>query len=216
MKVFGKKANSVNDLLDKYVAEMRTCISASQDFFDKYLGGALGDDLKELERAVRHSESRCDDIRVEIQALLTTGTFMPDFRSDIFNVIDTLDRVPNKIEDIVVFITIARVSLPEKYQAIFKEMIDVTEECVINLAEAVELILKDLSKATEKAEIVGNDESRVDKLEHTFYDMVFTDDSLDTGQKLLLKRFGEGISSISDRAEDAADRIDLIALKRKA
>lgn len=216
MKVFGKKPVSVKDLLDKYVAEMRNCSSSANEFFHLYMNGVIGDDLRELERNVRHSESRCDDIRVEIETVLMTGTFMPDFRSDIFSVIDTIDRVPNKIEDIVVFLTIARTPLPARYQALFKEMVSVTEECVSNLSDAVELILEDLEKATERTEIVDKDESRVDKIEHAFYDMIFTDETLDMGQKLLLKRIGEGVAAISDKAEDAADRIDLIAIKRKA
>lgn len=216
MKVFGKKAISVKDMLDKYVAELRDCSSTSSEFFNLYLNGVVGEGLRELERKVRHSESRCDDIRFDIETMLTTGTFMPDFRSDIFNVIDTLDRVPNKIEDIVVFITISRSTLPEKYQPLFKEMVAVTEECVSNLSDAVELILVDLGKATEKTEIVDKDESRVDKIEHAYYDLVFTDADLNMGEKLLLKRIGEGVAAISDKAEDAADKIDLIAIKRKA
>lgn len=216
MKVFGKKASSVKEVLDNYVAEMKNCTSLFIQFFEKYLSGAIGEDLRGLERKVRHSESRCDDIRVEIQMLLTTGTFMPDFRSDIFSIVESIDRVPNKIEDIVVLTTIARTPLPAKYVDLFRQMITVTEECVVNLAEAVELILEDLKKATDRADIVEKDESRIDRLEHAFNDMVFQDETMDMGQKLLLKRMSEGIAAISDKAEDASDKIDLIAIKRRA
>ena len=218
MKLFGKKAGDLKVHFEEYVNEMRGCIKWFEDFFYAYSKGICGQDLEGLEREVRHAESKCDDKRREIQKLLTTGAFMPDFRSDIFKLIERADKVPNKAEDLVVFVSIACIPIPIEFTELFRELLDKTVDCAKDLADSFELVLVDLDKALEKAKQVEDIESEIDKLERRLYRNIFhhMDPDLTPGKKLLLKRFVEGIATISDKAEDASDHIELMAIKRKA
>jgi len=218
VKIFGKRADALKDIFTEYVVNLRECIKWFEDFFFAYSKGICGEDLEGLEREVRHAESKCDDKRREIQKLLTTGAFMPDFRSDIFKLIERADSVPNKAEDIVVFVSIACIPIPPEFSDLFRELLDMTVRCSRDLADAVELVLEDLHAAMEKAKIVEDAESEIDKIERRLYKNIFhhMDPELTPGKKLLLKRFVEGVATISDKAEDASDHIELMAIKRKA
>ncbi len=215
MKMFGKKAETLKDVIERYVKEMRGTIKLFENFFMEYIREATQEKMLEIAREVRHSETRCDDVRREVQALLYTGAFMPDFRGDIFDLIERADRVPNKIEELAVFVSFAFVHLPKDLEREFETMVIKTILCANSLADAVELVMVDLDKAAQKAKYVEEVESEIDKIERHMMHVIFHHNDIDQGTKILFKKFVEGISSISDKAEDASDRIELMAIKRK-
>lgn len=214
--LFGKKANSLKDEFKSYVEEFRKCMKGFEDFFYAWSQGICGEDLEDLERYVRHQESRCDTHRREIQKMLTTGAFMPDFRSDIFNLIENVDKVANKSEEIVVFVSIACFPIPEDIKEIFREILTLTVQCTKHLSEALDLLLDDLKAAMEEANLVEDVESEIDTLERRIFRSIFHNQEIRPGDKMLLKHFIEGVCDISDKSENASDRIELMAIKRKA
>jgi len=218
MLFFGNKADSLKGLFSAYVADLRDGIRAFEAFFLAYSKNVRGDELEELSARVRNAESRCDSNRREIQKQLAAGAFLPDFRSDIFDLIDRVDRVPNQMEDIVVYVSIANTPFPGSLSDLFGEIIQRNIACVRNLADALDLLLIDLKASTERAKNVEVEETEIDTLERELYRGIFNEvsDSTTPGQRLLLKEFVRGVCAVSNRAEDAADRIELLAIKRLA
>jgi len=187
-------------------------------FFFAYSKGAYGAELEDLASQVRAAESRCDNHRRAIQNHLAAGTFLPDFRSDIFDLVDCVDRVPNQMEDIVIYVTAAYTSFPDSLSGLFDEVVQRNISCVRNLADALDLLLIDLKASTERAKTVETGETEIDKLERDLYRGIFRDkgDSISLGRKLLLKEIVCGVCAVSNRAEDASDRIELLAIKNRA
>ena len=66
----------------------------------------------------------------------------------------------------------------------------------------------------EKSKQVGIAESNVDKLEWNLTRKIFTS-SLEWGQKVHLRLCLDTIVEISDRAEDAADQLELAVIKSR-
>ncbi len=218
MLFFGNRAETLKGLFSAYVADLRDCIRSFEAFFFAYSKGVQGDELEELASRVRDAESRCDTNRREIQKQLAAGAFLPDFRSDIFDLIDRVDRVPNQMEDIVVYVSIANTPFPTSLSSLFGEIIQRNIACVRNLADALDLLLIDLKASTERAKTVEVEETEIDTLERELYRGIYRENSETTapGHKLLLKEFVRGVCAVSNRAEDASDRIELLAIKRRA
>jgi predicted phosphate transport protein (TIGR00153 family) len=218
MLFFGNRAETLKGLFSAYVADLRDCIRSFEAFFVAYSKGACGDELEALSGEVRDAESRCDTKRREIQKQLAAGAFLPDFRSDIFDLIDRVDRVPNQMEDIVIYVSIACTPFPASLSSLFGEIIQRNIACVRDLADALDLLLIDLKASTERAKTVEVEETEIDTLERELYRGIFREksDTTTPGQKLLLKEFVRGACAVSNRAEDAADRIELLAIKRRA
>jgi predicted phosphate transport protein (TIGR00153 family) len=218
MLFFGNRAETLKGLFSAYVADLRDGIRSFESFFLAYSKGVQGDALEELAGEVRDAESRCDTNRREIQKQLAAGAFLPDFRSDIFDLIDHVDRVPNQMEDIVVYVSIANTPFPISLSGLFAEIVQRNIACVRNLTDALELLLIDLKASTERAKTVEVEETEIDTLERELYRGIFRErsDTTTPGRKLLLKEFVRGVCAVSNRAEDAADRIELLAIKRRA
>lgn len=218
MLFFGNRAEMLKGLFSAYVADLRDGIRSFEAFFLAYLKGVQADKLEALAGEVRDAESRCDTHRREIQKQLAAGAFLPDFRTDIFDLIDRVDRVPNQMEDIVVYVAAANSPFPTSLSDLFGEIIQRNIACVRDLADALDLLLIDLKASTDRAKTVEVEETEIDTLERELYRGIFSERSQTTapGQRLLLKDFVRGVCAVSNRAEDAADRIELLAIKRRA
>lgn len=218
MFFFGNKLRTLKGLLSKYIADLRGSIRLFEAFFLAYSKGVSGAELEKFAGQVRASESRCDNHRRAIHSHLEAGTFLPDFRSDIFDLVDRVDRVLNQMEDIVIYVSTAYTTFPNSLSGLFDEIVQRNISCVRNLADALDLLLIDLKASTERAKAVEVDETEIDTLERDIYRGIFRDesDAITLGRKLLLKDFVCGVCAVSNRAEDAADRIALLAIKNRA
>ncbi len=218
MLLFGDKVKTLRGLLSRYIDDLRDSIRSFEAFFFAYSQGVCGDELEEFEYQVRAAESRCDNHRRAIQNHLVAGTFLPDFRSDIFDLVDCIDRVPNQMEDIVIYVSTAHTTFPNSLSGLFDEIVQRNISCVRNLADALDLLLIDLKASTKRAKTVEVDETEIDRLERDIYRGIFRyeGDTITLGRKLLLKEFVCGVCAVSNRAEDAADRIEHLAIKNRA
>jgi uncharacterized protein Yka (UPF0111/DUF47 family) len=68
----------------------------------------------------------------------------------------------------------------------------------------------------EHTKEVGHQESIVDTNEWDLTNLVFLSSALDLSQKAHLKQCIDTIVEVSDRAEDAADQLELVTLKTVA
>ncbi len=200
----------------KYCEEMIQCAKLFQDFFLAYTNGKCGDEMMDMVREVRHSEARCDICRREVHSVLYEHNYMPDLRSDIFDLIEKIDGVPNRMEAIVVYVSVACTPIQQDMKEDFEQMVRKTVTCVENLAESINHVLLDLKIASEKAKYVEDVESDVDKLERSLYQKIFANKEIDMGTKMLLRKFVEEVADVSDRAEDTSDIIELMMIKRRA
>jgi predicted phosphate transport protein (TIGR00153 family) len=218
MLLFSNRAKTLKGLLSRYIADLRDSIRSFEAFFFAYSTGVCGDELEEFASQVRAAESRCDTRRRAIQNHLAAGTLLPDFRSDIFDLVDRVDRVPNQMEDIVIYVSTAYTSFPKSLSGLFDEIVQRNISCARNLADALDLLLIDLKASMERAKTVEVDETEIDTLERDIYRGIFREegDTITPGRKLLLKEFVCGVCAVSNRAEDAADRIELLAIKNRA
>jgi uncharacterized protein Yka (UPF0111/DUF47 family) len=73
----------------------------------------------------------------------------------------------------------------------------------------------DIEAIREEARLVGIKESNVDKLEWDLTRQIFTS-SLEYGHKVHLKLCLDSIVEVADRAEDAADQLELNIMKARA
>ena len=86
--------------------------------------------------------------------------------------------------------------------------------CSAELTRSVAVLFEDYNSAALLADRVGGLESRADDLEFELIDKIFSS-RRETAEKILLRDMTQAIGSIADRAENAADRVRIVAIKRK-
>ena len=144
-----------------------------------------------------------------------SGAYLPLLRGDIYSLIDSLDRVPNAAEACASFLLSERPAIPDEFKDRFQAVARASLGIIEPLHEVVRAFFKPKGKIDairEQHKSVGVRESEVDQLEWDLTVAVY-DSSLDLAVKHHLKKALDRIVHVSDRAEDWADQLELVALK---
>ena len=209
-----KKEKEVNELIVKYIDKVDECLSTALKTLDTYLKDDINE-AKKLSRHVDKLEEQADLIRYDICDKLYSGAFMPLLREDIFKLLESIDEVCNAGEACCDFFLDQRPEIPDEFKP---EFIIVSHESFsINqpLKQSVLCFVMGecpIEVARQYSKEIGIKESKVDELEWDITREIFTS-SLDLCHKIHLKLCLSTITAVSDRAEDATDRLRLLILK---
>jgi predicted phosphate transport protein (TIGR00153 family) len=209
-----KKEKEVIALIEQHVAKLEACLSTAIDTLQAY----LGDDIPQAKLLARKTdalESEADLIRFLIREKLYSGAYMPLLREDIYKLVESLDRVANAAEKCCDTFLNQRPDIPEELKPHFSEIIRESLGIDKPLREAVLCYLKGIFPVDvikQHAKEVGLAESKVDSMEWDLTKKIFSSD-LSYGHKVHLRRCLDNITSVSDRAEDSADQLELVSFK---
>ena len=210
-----KKEKEVMELVTKHMDAVEECLRTGTKTLEIYLSGNIKE-AKHLARNVRSIESQADLIRHEIRDKLYSGAYLPRVREDIYKLVESIDKVANAGEACCDFFSNQRPSIPEELKPQFVVISKESLGIITSLKLAVMCFLKGECKmdvVREHSKEVGLQESVVDKNEWDLTKAIFTSPSLDFSHKIHLKQCLNTIAEVSDRAEDAADQLELVSLK---
>ncbi len=213
MMIF-KKEREVIELIFKYLDEVEECVLDALKGIEVYLKGDVKE-AKALARETRSLETKADLIRYDIRDKLYSGAYLPLLREDIYKLVESIDKVANAGEACSNFFLNQRPKIPESLNAQFLAAVQESLGIVEPLKEAVLCFLKGdctVETVRQYAKDVGTKESDVDKIEWDLTKAIFVS-SLDYSHKIHLRLCLDTIVEVSDRAEDAADQLELVTLK---
>lgn len=209
-----KKEKEVIDLIEQHAAKLEACLATAMDTLLSY----LEDDIykaKSLARKTDTLESEADLIRHKIRDKLYSGAYMPLLREDIYKLVESLDGVANAAEKCCDTFLNQRPEIPADLRQHYSEIIQVSLGIGKPLKSAVICYLRGICPvevSRQHAKEVGLIESKVDSIEWDLTKKIFSSD-LSYGLKIHLRRCLDIIASVSDRAEDSADLLELVSLK---
>jgi predicted phosphate transport protein (TIGR00153 family) len=138
---------------------------------------------------------------------------MPEARGDILGLVEAVDRVPNWAEEVVHDMYLQRVQLPENLLDKFRQLTEMNVQCFRLLHAAIQALFTDIDAVFEMTKKVDKLESKIDKLEHALIQEVFDIEERLSYQNLL-HRIVRSICDISDKSENVADRLAIVAIKK--
>ena len=209
-----KKERKVIELILMYLDEVEECVFTALKGIKVYLENDVKG-AKVLARETRSLETKADSIRHDIRDKLYSGAYMPLIREDIYKLVESVDKVANAGEACSNFFLNQRPKIPDSLNTQFLAAVQESLGIIEPLKEAVLCFLKGectVETVRELANDVGMKESEVDKIEWDLTKAIFVS-SLDHSQKMHLKLCLDAIVEVSDRAEDAADQLELVTLK---
>ncbi|MEW5947086.1 MAG: DUF47 family protein [bacterium] len=215
VRIFWGKGKEIEKRLGEYIREMNNCMKLFYDFCFAYLEKGCDEALREVNVAVRDAESRCDDIRHDIEHQLFQGALIPSYRGDIYSLLEAVDKVPNKAESTSDNISLQNVCVPDELKDDFRELLRRTTDCTLALSESLNCLFTNIRDAANLSKKVDELESAVDEHERMMIKKVF-DMDVELALKMLLKELIIDVASIADRAENAANVLEMIAVKGKA
>jgi len=212
--MFYRKEKQVNELILKHLEEVDNCLKTALKAIEEYLSSNI-EEAKSLAIKVDQIESETDSVRREIIGKLYSGAYLPSLRSDILHLVEHMDKIADGAEACCDFFLDQRPEIPQEMKSNFLKIMERSISTFVPLKEAIDSFFSDtfdVETIREKTKEVGMIESAVDKEEWDITRDIFKT-KLDCGHKLHLKLCLESVVSISDRAEDAADELEIIIIK---
>ena len=105
------------------------------------------------------------------------------------------------------------VNIPDQFGDDFIKLASICKRCVESMLECVDELFTNFNSAARKVGVIDELESQADAIEQAIIERAFAS-SMDGFEKILIRDLAKHIASVSDRAENVADRINIIVAKR--
>lgn len=215
-KLFGKESK-VEKNSQQHVELVFECVSKLKEIMPPFYKGDFETlDAKVIEMSIL--ETKADEVRREMEIEFFHGAFLPFDREDRIILAELVDNVADMTQEAAYGISLSRITFPPEYQDDFDELVIEVIDSIAVLKDCIELLDVDLGKALKKAHQVEEREIKVDMIERRILKRLYQsyrEDEFGILRLLELKKMVTRLGNIVDRAEDASDRVPIIAAKRR-
>ena len=216
MKVFfWKKERQVRQDVEDYLKDTEGCVDAFARGIDTFLSQGICPQFEELVEEAHRFEGSSDARRRSIEASMYDRALIPESRGDVLGMLEAIDLVPNQCESVLYQLWTENTEIPEEYLDRFKEIVVPNVRAHELLCRAMRGLFSNAKGIPELAVQVSGMEAESDQLERSLIRDIFGSD-LQKADKILLRDLAIRIGEISDRAENAMDRLAIVAAKRQS
>ncbi|HEB30345.1 MAG TPA: DUF47 family protein [Spirochaetes bacterium] len=169
---------------------------------------------KHYTKLTHKREKEADQYLREINKEMFEGAFMPSIREVLFIALDFIDKVANEAEKGGDFLTLIEPGIPDLIKDNIRKMSKITGLCAEKLKDAIYNLFEKAGTVFEDTKEIEHLEGEVDKYIWKSIEAVFKKiDGLKFSEKMMLRELILRVNSITNRMEDASDRLDLVVLK---
>jgi len=198
----------------KHVEETYKTVVYFADAVNAYIKGDLNAKTKAIE-AVREGEHQADLLRSKMVAALSEGLLLPPDREDLMHFVNTLDKIADWTNGAARLLGFIEQRLPEN---ILREISIATELIVsatTKLKEGIAAVIEnDLKTTLEDCDEVDRKEHEADDQKKTLIEAIIHA-KLEPTSLLLSYQLAEYLEGVTDKIEDAADFLKVMAIKAK-
>jgi len=164
---------------------------------------------------VRESEHKADLLRTKMVDELSEGLLLPPDREDLMHFVKTLDKIADWTNGAARILGIIEQAPPENILSNISVATQLIFNSVTRLKDAIQSITKnDLKKALEDCEDVDHLEHEADDQKKVLIESIIRT-KLEPVNLLLCYQLAEYLEGVTDKIEDAADFIKVVAIKSK-
>ncbi len=203
----------VMSLIEEHLNRVEDSLQNMLLVIEEYLQGRI--DSAETYASKTHiAESEADSIRREIADLLHRGAFLPIFREDVIEIVGMVDRIAGCARACCKFMINQCPDVPADLREDFLKIAIDSVASLSPLRDGVTKLSGDLSMARGKIVEVDRIEAIVDELESQLSRRIYSAD-LTLAHKMHLKQLVDVIVAISDIAQDAAEILETLVVKKQ-
>ena len=209
-----KKEKAARKLALEHFEKTHECLESAFAVMEQYLAGDI-ESAKQSAKRVIKLESDADLLKHELRDVLFSGAFLPNIRSDVYRLVDSVDKVADMGETSSHFVVYQIPVIPEYFHDDINEICRLCLTCYEELQAGLKCFFKpkgEMDLLRGHASKVGDLETAVDSLQANFTRNIF-ESSMGMGEKIHLCQLLKYISRIADRTEDAADELQFAAMK---
>ena len=164
---------------------------------------------------VAESEHRADILRSKMVDELSKGLLLPPDREDLMHFVKTLDRIADWTNGAARLLGFMEQELPEDVLSNISKATDLIVESIGKLRDGIHSLAKNnLKEALQDCEIVDEIEHKADDQKRALIEAVIHG-KLKPETLLLSYQLAEYLEGVTDKIEDAADMVKILAIKSR-
>lgn len=198
----------------KHVEETYKTVNYFAEAVKAFIQGDLNAKTIAIEN-VRESEHKADILRSKMVVVLSEGLLLPPDREDLMHFVKSLDKIADWTNGAARILGFIEHKLPE---SILKNISTATElifNSISKLKEAIQSLSRnDLKKALQDCEEVDRIEHDADDQKKLLIESIIHE-KLEPTSLLLSYQLAEYMEGVTDKIEDVADFVKVMAIKSK-
>ncbi|MEO8585823.1 MAG: DUF47 family protein [Acidobacteriota bacterium] len=202
--------------LEAQIDELLNAISEGTLVFQLGIADYLQKDEERFQqhlKAIAAFESKADSLRREIETRLYRESLIPDHRGDVLGLLENIDNVIDEAKKTLHQFAVERPDVPPDLTADFLDLSKAGVDAAQHLVSAVRAFFRDITAVPDHIHKVYFYEKEADRLADRLKRKIFTRD-IDLAHKIHLRYFCLHVETLSDRAENVADRLAIYTIKR--
>ncbi len=200
-------------MLNRYLAVVSDTIEEFSSAFHYLLENSIDEHFNMLGSQTHKKESNADDLRRDIELLMYEKSLLPESRRDLLEVIEMIDKIPNRAESILSMLISQKIELIHQIKEEMEELLHLSTETVTLVIKMTNACFNAEGDMEELARLIDNNESIGDHLERRMIERIFALD-IDTGEKILQKEYVLQLGHICDLCEAVKDKLVITNIKR--
>ncbi len=178
-----------------------------------YLKERRSEDYKKINKQMHQIEQDADSLRRDIENSLYAQNLIPDLRADVLDLVESLDKIINKLDEVVYRFYIEWPDIPSEYHSGMSDLSDQVADCCENTAIASRAFFRNISAVRDYSQKVYFLEHESDITSGRLRKAIY-DSELPLANKNQLNWIVIDAASISDIAEDCIDKLLIFTIKR--
>ena len=198
----------------KHVEETYKTVSYFAEAVKAFIQGDLNAKAVAIEN-VRQSEHMADELRSKMISELSEGLLLPPDREDLMHFVKTLDKIADWTNGAARILGFIEQKLPENVLKNISTATELIVNSTSKLRDGIEAIIKnDLKKALADCEEVDRIEHEADDQKKALIESIIHV-KLEPVSLLLSYELAEYLEGVTDKIEDAADFVKVVAIRSK-
>jgi len=199
---------------EKHVEETYQSVVYFSDAVEAFIRGDVGAKTLAIEK-VSECEHKADILRSKMVDSLSESLLLPPDREDLMHFVKTLDKIADWTLGAARLLGFIEQKLPDDVLTNVSKATDLIVASVSKLKDGIiEITKNDLKKALSDAQDVGRLEHEADEQKRILIGVIIHA-KLDPATLLLSYQLAEYLEGVTDKIEDAADFIKVIAIKAR-
>jgi len=166
-------------------------------------------------KMMREFESDADEHLVNLKYVLFKYNLVPDLSSDMLKLMDSMDDINDISKEVLLNLQVIKPVIDPKLVDDFGHIAKKSKQAAETLINGVRIYLTEFKTVEDYVTKVKLFESEVDQLQYNLKTKIYREDFEATlCEKMMLQNFADEIAKLSDLAEQIANMLSVIKLKR--